>query len=222
MKSANNHESEEQIEPIVIPAYENKETQKVSLFNKINKNIVRKKKNNTNKPVEKKKKVLSKTPAILPFLKIDENAIFMKEGVMDILQIETKDLHSLNKDEMEFFLYSDSGFLRSYYPSIKMVALNFPVNNTRQLNYWKKKQGETEDPLKLRFIKRKIFELQFLEKERTNREFFLFIYAKNVQQLEERRSLAIRNKKQSFPVKTLSIQKKEDILFILNNQNSKL
>ncbi|UDK94866.1 hypothetical protein EYB33_00490 (plasmid) [Lysinibacillus sphaericus] len=50
------------------------------------------------------------------------------------------------------------------------------------------KKGKTTDPLRLRFINRKIFELEFVERERANREFFLFIYAESPQILEDEKN----------------------------------
>lgn len=174
------------------------------------------------KKVKKKEKVLRHTPEILPFLRIENDCIVMKNGVMDILQITTRDLYSTSEQELQIALFSQAKFMRSYYEAYKIVALNFPSNTAKQRNYWLKKQEQTEDLLRLKFIDRKLFELEFLEKERTNREFFLFLYANDKEQLYERKNYVSRHFQQMFPLRELTIEKKQDVLFKLNNQNSKL
>lgn len=217
------------IEPIVVPSYleqeDKKKKQKSAVLGKAIRKWKRKKtKEDQREEVKRKRegKVLSQTPYVVPFLQIQEDVIYLKEGVMDILQIEPSDLQSLNDTDLNILLLAQTRFLRSYFYDYKEVALNFPANTERQKRYWLKKRKKTTDPLRLRFIDRKLFEFDFLEKERTNREFFLFLYADNKQQLDERKDVVIRGMKQSFPIKKISQEKKEDILFLLNNQNTKL
>ncbi|WP_240458793.1 hypothetical protein [Virgibacillus sp. Bac330] len=217
------------IEPIVVPSYleqeDKKKKQKPAVLGKAIRKWKRKKtKEDQREEVKRKRegKVLSQTPYVVPFLQIQEDVIYLKEGVMDILQIEPSDLQSLNDTDLNILLLAQTRFLRSYFYDYKEVTLNFPANMERQKRYWLKKRKKTTDPLRLRFIDRKLFEFDFLEKERTNREFFLFLYADNKQQLDERKDVVIRGMKQSFPIKKISQEKKEDILFLLNNQNTKL
>src|SRR5699024_719631 len=44
----------------------------------------------------KKPKLLKQTSAILPFVQIHDEYILLKEGVMDIFQVQTKNIHALN------------------------------------------------------------------------------------------------------------------------------
>lgn len=211
---------EETVTPIVVPVYSEEKKNENTLKAKFQR--MKMKKNKKPKMVEKKDKVLRQTPHILPFLQIHDDYILLKDGVMDILQITSKDLYSLNDQDLQFLLFSEARFLRSYFSAFKVVALNFPTNTEKQKEYWLTKSEQTEDPIRLQFIERKLFELDFLEKERTNREFFLFIYGKDKEELEDRKKHVVRSNQNSFPLKTLSLDKKQDILFMLNNQNSKL
>lgn len=219
---------QKEVKPIIIPPYLDSNNDKKSSFLKRTKRKLEKsekqKEKDKQEKIQKKRegKMLRQTPYILPFLQMHDNFILMKKGVMDILQIDTKDLHSLNDADLQYLLYSKTRFLRSYYQSYKEVYLNFPSNTEKQKEYWLKKREQTSDPLRLKFIDRKLFEFEFLEKERTNREFFLFIYADNKHQLEERRAFATRGMLTSFPLKSLSKNKKQDVLFLLCNQNTKL
>lgn len=212
----------EEIKPIVVPTYEEKRKKKQGYIQKIKQKRLEKKNKKELENQEKKERMLRQTPLILPFLQIHKNYILLKDGVMDIFQVESKDLYSMNDDDINYLLMALGRFYRSYFNSIKIVAMNFPSNTSKQKEYWRKKREKTDDPIRLRFINRKLFELEFIEKERTNREFFLFVYADNEQQLEERKKQVIRGMEQSFPLKELSIDKKKQVLFALNNLNTKI
>lgn len=222
MNTPNEKQQEKIVSTIVVPAYAEQGKKKVSFIQKFKEKREEKKAKKLSEPVEKKAKVLRQTPSILPFLNINEDCITLKNGTMDILQIKAKDLYSSNEQDLQINLYSQARFLRSYFASFKIIALNFPTTTEEQQRYWLKKKEKTTDNLRLKFIERKLYELEFLERERMNREFFLFIYAENQQQLDEFRNQAIRGWKQSFPLDKLSVEKKQDVLFVLNNQNSKL
>lgn len=180
------------------------------------------KKRSKKRELQKKETVLRQTPHLLPFLQITEDCITLKTKVMDILQITSRDLYSLNTEDMQMILYAQARFYRSYSPSIKVIALNFPSNTDQQRQYWMKKRDKTTNVLRLRFIDRKLFELEFLASQRANREFFLFIYADTPQLLEEEKNHVFRGMRQSFPLEKISIEKKKSILFMLLNQNSKV
>lgn len=213
---------EKEVAPIIMPDYQETEPKKNKKnFLKSPKNSLKRFKKKKEAP-KKKEKVLARTPDLLPFIKQEKDYIVLKNGLMDILQISTRDLYSLNEDELQAMMYAKSGLFKSYYPGIKEVSLNFPTNTSKQQHYWNKKKMKTTDPARLRFIERKIFELEYLAKERTNREFFLFIFADNEKQLFERREQLIKAGYRSFPLQTLTPEKKIDTLFILNNQNTKL
>ena len=140
---------------------------------------------------------------------------------MDIFQISPNDLHSLTDTDITIKLLEKARFYRSSASQHKVVGLNFPANTEKQRLYWERKKERTTDPLRILFINRKLFELEFIARERTNREFFLFVYAESSQTLEDEKASSKRMK-QSFPLQTLSNEKKQDILFMMSNQNSKL
>lgn len=213
-------ESLDEVTPIVTTTKKEKES-KIGFFKKQKLKRAEKKKAKVEEGA-RKEKLLRQTPSLLPFLQVHEEYILLKDGVMEIFQVGSKDLYSLNDEDLRFLLMGSARFYRSYSDDIKIIAMNFPSNTEKQKEYWLNKRDKTEDDIRLGFINRKLFELDFLEKERTNREFFLFIYAKNEQQLNERRKQVIRDMQQVFPLQELSIQKKKDVLFVLNNQNAKV
>lgn len=207
----------EEVKPIIVPTYAEEKKTKKKFFKFVTSGKKKAKK------TAKKEYVLRKTPTLLPFLDITEDFILMKNDVyMDILQITPKDLQSLTDDELNRHLLLEARAYRSYAPNYKIIALNFPSNTERQQQYWLRKKEHPTNPLLLRFIERKLFELRFLEQERPNREFFVFIYASSLQLLEDLKNQLIRGMRQSFSLQMLSIEKRQDVLFLLNNQNSKL
>jgi len=170
----------------------------------------------------KKPKLLKQTSAILPFVQIHDEYILLKEGVMDIFQVQTKNIHALNDADLNYLLLNRAQFLRSYFRSFKEVILNFPTNTEVQQAYWLKKQQQAKNASRLKYIEQKLFEFEYLERERYNREFFMFIYADDKEELEDRKSDCIQGMQRSFPLQRLSKNKKEQILFLLNNQNTQL
>ena len=183
------------------------------MFNKIKGLFIRK---------PKKPKVKKDTRLLLPFVNIHDGYIEMKDGVMDIMQIKTRDLHSMSESDLEYLFMVETRFLRSFQDSYKEVTLNFPTNADRQRRYWSKVRMRTNKPVLLDFIDRKLFELDFLENERTNREYFVFIYAEDESSLKTKKEALVRAREGSFPVFDISNQKKRDVLFLINNQNSKI
>ncbi|WP_449354678.1 hypothetical protein ACUL41_17825 [Virgibacillus natechei] len=178
--------------------------------------------NHKAKSANKKEKVLRQTPEILPFLQIHDDYIVLKHGVMEILQIETKNIHALNEADLNYLLMNRTRFLRSYFRSYKEIILNFPANTEAQRTYWLKKRKQTTNYVRLEYIDQKLQEFDFLERERSNREFFLFVYADDKQELADRKQDALQGMQQAFPLTELTRTKKEQILFLLNNQNTKL
>lgn len=171
---------------------------------------------------EKPPKVKGSITDLIPFKRFEGNYIKTKTGLMEILQIETTDILSKNDSEIERFVSSQTGFMRTYLESFKEINLNFPTNCTTQKDYWERKHRQAKSDVQRKFIERKLFEFNFLEENRTNREFFIFIYADTADELKRRIRDFKRLSQSSFPAKSISNQKKTEILYLLNNQNSKI
>jgi len=191
-----------------------------SVKSRTKKNTERKSKKRVKK--EKKPKVLRQTPSLLTFLQVHDDYILTKHGYMDILQVGAKDLYSLNSEDLTFLVFGLMGFYRSYYDSFKFISLSLPTNLEKQKTYWEKKKSLTNDPIRLQFIDRKLYEFDFLESDWMNREYLIFLYADTESVLQERKAHALRSFNQTFPLEELSAGKKKDILFVLNNQNTPL
>src|SRR5690625_5200120 len=195
----------------------------VQLLQKIkHQRIVKKEFQKGMKEQGKKPKLLKQTSAILPFIQIHDDHILLKEGVMDIFQVQTKNIHALNDVDLNYLLLNRAQFLRSYFRSFKEVILNFPTNTEVQRAYWLKKKQQAKNASRLKYIEQKLFEFEFLESERYNREFFMFIYADDEEALANRKQDCKQGMQNSFPLQEITRNKKEQILFLLNNQNTQL
>ncbi|HLR43129.1 MAG TPA: hypothetical protein VK067_07835 [Pseudogracilibacillus sp.] len=171
---------------------------------------------------DKKPNMLKQTSNILPFIQIHDDHILLKDGVMDIYQVQTKNIHALNDFDLNYLLLNRAQFLRSYFRSFKEVILNFPTNTELQRAYWLRKKQQATNTSRLKYIEQKLFEFEFLERERYNREFFMFVYAGDKEELMDRKNDCKQGMQNSFPLLEISKDKKEQILFLLNNQNTQI
>lgn len=163
---------------------------------------------------------------ILPILDLDDEFIKTTTGYMNIYQIESKDVYSLNRDEIERHLHDFASFLKIYQDDIKIVCMQFPVNTeVQQENILKKIEATPPEKEKyIHFLKKRLRELQFLEENRFNKEYFIFIYSEgnNIDKIIEKEELIFRISNENIRFRHLTEEKKLRILFKLNNLNSKI
>lgn len=169
------------------------------------------------------KKVLLTTKELLPFKDADDDdSIITKMGHIDIFQIDSKDIYSLNEIERKMHIYSFVSFLRGYVYDFKLISMNFPVNTLKQQRFLEKQLKECDNEIYANFLKEKLDQLIFLEENRQNKEFYIMIFIKDTDNKEEVKGLLLRNQNIAIQLKPLDIEKKLKILFKLNNPNTKL
>lgn len=171
---------------------------------------------------EKDKKVSSKVTNVLPFLDIKKDYIVQKDELMDIIEIEGKDILSLTVNELARDINIFHSFYKTVNVDIKLVAMNFPVNTQKQKDYIEYKINQTNNQIYKTFLIDKRNELEFLEKNRTNKEYYLFLFAPNLEVLNSVKNTVNRTIPHALNIKTLTIEKKKLILYKLNNKNSKI
>ena len=186
----------------------------------------RKRKHRATKPRKKKRQMVKASIAdIIPIRDMTDNGCFElqeNKGYMDVLQLQSKDIYSTSTQETEYDIMMIAKFFQSYSHDIKIVSMNFPVDMQKQLDAINYKIARNTAPLYERFLLNKRDELQFLETHRTNREFYLYIYASSLKQLSEYRNNCRRYLSRVAPLLKLPEEKKLDLIYKLNNQNSKL
>ncbi|QAS52335.1 hypothetical protein [Halobacillus litoralis] len=207
------------------PFFKEDSSEKMALFDERKTTEKNKKQQRSNAKKKKREVAIPSIAEILPIQDMTEEGSFQLKGdtgYMDVMQLQSKDIYSPSTQETEYDIMKMAKFFQSYAPDIKIVSMNFPVNMKKQLDAINYKITQNKAPLYERFLIRKREELHFLETYRTNREFYLYIYATSLKQLAEYRNNCRRYLGRVAPVIELTDEKKLDLLYKLYNQNSKL
>ena len=169
------------------------------------------------------KDVLASTKELLGFVDVDDDdSIIMKNGYLDIFQIDSKDIYSLTDVETTLNIYNFIAFLRSYPFDIKLITMNFPVNTLKQQEFIKKKIKECDNKKYYYELIEELEQLVYLESTRQNREFYIMIFIKDTEEKESIKRTLFRSQNIAVQFIPLTVEKKLKILFKLNNPNTKL
>ena len=169
------------------------------------------------------KDVLASTKDLLGFVDVDDDdSIIMKNGYLDIFQIDSKDIYSLTDVETTMNIYNFIAFLRAYPFDIKLITMNFPVNTLKQQEFIKKKIKECDNKKYYYELIEELEQLVYLESTRQNREFYIMIFIKDTEEKESIKRTLFRSQNIAVQFIPLTVEKKLKILFKLNNPNTKL
>ena len=169
------------------------------------------------------KDVLASTKDLLGFVDVDDDdSIIVKNGYLDIFQIDSKDIYSLTDVETTMNIYNFIAFLRSYPFDIKLITMNFPVNTLKQQEFIKKKIKECDNKKYYYELIEELEQLVYLESTRQNREFYIMIFIKDTEEKESIKRTLFRSQNIAVQLIPLTVEKKLKILFKLNNPNTKL
>ena len=169
------------------------------------------------------KDVLASTKELLGFVDVDDDdSIIMKNGYLDIFQIDSKDIYSLTDVETTMNIYNFIAFLRSYPFDIKLITMNFPVNTLKQQEFIKKKIKECDNEKYYYELIEELEQLVYSESTRQNREFYIMIFIKDTEEKESIKRTLFRSQNIAVQLIPLTVEKKLKILFKLNNPNTKL
>lgn len=153
----------------------------------------------------------------------DEGYVVLSDGnYAEILQIEGKDVHSRNEEETAIDISALAQFYRSHHQGVKIISMNFPVNTTIQKNHVNKLIEKCDNEKFLKQLHRKKSELETIESKRNNREYFLELFSNSKETLESKVINAKRILSRSLMIHEININKKIDLLYKLNNLNSKV
>ena len=172
---------------------------------------------------EKKKKVKSSFAEITPIIDVTNNDFFeMRSGeYLEIIQIETKDIYSLNSNDLNDDVNNIANFYTAFTSDIKIVPLNVPLNLEEQKDHIYRQIKRCKNIVYKSLLESRLKELEVLEKNRTNREYFIFLYADEEKKLLEKLHQAKMLLSRSNPAIELSIEKKTNILNQMFNPNTK-
>lgn len=151
------------------------------------------------------------------------NCFVMKNGMyMDFFRINTKDLNSVSEDELNWDAMKFAKLYKTYPSDLKIVTLNYPCNTSCQQDYWKYKMEHTKNPEIKKAQEKKVFQLEWLEKNSTSREFYLMYFAKDKNNLDNNRRsiLSVLSTGKMGLLAEISADKKIQILYKLMNKCS--
>lgn len=166
------------------------------------------------------------TPEVLPFKGLNKYGVgmqFTDDSYFDIMQFRCKDLTSSSDDDIARDMFALQKFFKMYSDEIKIIAMNFPCNTKTQQKFFKEKIKNETNQERKEILEEKLEQCITLEREVTDREYYLFYYAKDVEGLEERRSniLSILGNS-AMMVDEISQSKKILLLQKLMNMNTLL
>lgn len=141
---------------------------------------------------------------------------------MDFFKINTKDLNSASEDELNWDAMKFAKLYKTYADDLKIVTLNYPCNTKIQQDYWRYKLEHTKNPEIRRIQEQKIFQLEWLEKNSTSREFYLMYFAKDKVKLENNRRsiLSILSLGKMGMLEEITTEKKHQIIYKVMNKSS--
>lgn len=171
-----------------------------------------------------KKPVQKKVAELLPVTGFDaeDHCYQMKEGLMDLMQVSSKDLVTSSADEVEYDCLKFCKAYRLYEGDLKLIVMNFPCNTKEQQEYLQRRMSRTSNMVFKQYLQRQIDELEWLEKNNTTREFYFMFWASDQEELEEnRRALqASLHTGRDGLLAEIPDKKKHQILYRLNNKCS--
>jgi hypothetical protein len=160
---------------------------------------------------------------IMPVIAMDKEtgAGILDTGLLvDMLGIRSKDQNALSDEEHDFDNACFDKLYRIYQGDLKIIALNFPTDTGKQLDYLYYKYGRTENPVLRDLLQKEIDKAIWINQHRTDKEYILFFYAKDRSQHRDMLSTILGTlSRGNIPlVYTLPPDRKREIYFKLNNK----
>lgn len=151
----------------------------------------------------------------------NNNRFVLYDGsFLDIFQVRGQSFLRASEEEIQNRVAAYTFFYRRMDESIKFIALNYPTNTKKQQDFLQAKLQDKTLEVYHSMIDAKLKTLQYLEEYRTDREVFLFFWAKDeTDYLSQRGKLFAGG---ALNLQELPFDKKCNILFQLNNPNKKI
>lgn len=171
-----------------------------------------------NKVLDRDDKTLS---TLIPLATFEGEAFRLQDGsYLDMVQIVTKDLINMSSSALAYDNMNIATFLKKYGDDIKYVALNFPKDTKLQQRYYHDLVERERNPVYKELLKEQLATLKEIEKMNTEREYYIFFFAKNVEDWRNKQMQILHSLDQQ--VIKIPNEKKLQILYKINNKNSRV
>lgn len=145
----------------------------------------------------------------------------IKGGCLDILRVICSDFQSIREADLEYENLRMEQFYSCYPGDIKLVCVSMPEHCGEQIRYVQHKIDTCDHPIKKKELVTRRRELEWLEKNRQRKEYYLFLYAESPEQLADARGGAIARLLDARMVLTISAQEKMQVLEKMMNPEQK-
>lgn len=172
----------------------------------------------------KSNRIAKSTPDLIDIIDYYKNEAFInrESQIIDIYNIECSNLYGLTEDEKTDKIYYFYQFLKTYSDDIKIISMNFPTTTISQQNFLRYKIKSCNKAEHIPFLTQQLLELEYIAEHNNDLEFYLMIFCKNSADYSNAKKELQYLSNSYFSLHTLDIQKKENILFKLANQNCKI
>lgn len=159
------------------------------------------------------------TKDLLPFLEYKDGCYRLKNDTrMDILQIVCKDLVAINEQDREYDFYTLIKLERVLQDDHKIICLNVPTKTGKQCAYLQHKIRSCSDPYRLRQLENKLKEEEWIEKNRSGKEFFLMIFSSSLEEHLRQINTILSILRPVRMIRMIEQEKKDELLEKLCNK----
>lgn len=193
----------------------NAEQKKAKREKKKNSKLVHQKK--SEKPAQRpadQKKILFVFP-IRDYIDKEDYFVTDQNNIINLFQIQGRSYYDASEEEIDSLVYSNAKFLEKYSDDFKIIGMNYPTNTQQQQSFLSYMLKRPDLQQFKNILSEKLAALESLDETTTDRQAFLMAFAKDKGHYMEQLRLLSNNP--YFVVKAISREKKESIIFQLNN-----
>ncbi len=159
---------------------------------------------------------------IVPIAEMKEDCLHLQNGkYIDLIQILTKDLLNISEDLLMQDNSRMQGLYKTYSDDMKLISMNFPKSTKNQQAYFQRLIAKERNPFFKREQQEQLEILQNLERNNVEREYYLMIFAPNLDDMREKQMMILRGLGPE-QCRKMTLEKKKEIIFKLNNKNSRV
>ncbi|SOC45061.1 hypothetical protein [Salinicoccus kekensis] len=163
---------------------------------------------------------------ILPYKEIldDDSALIVgtDNSYYQIFKVITHALNLSNQEEKNRLMMRFANFNRLMDSDYKIISTLFHIDNSPQKQYWTQKVNQAKNAQQRKYAMEQLLVLNRVEDDpsQKNQEHFLVINAKSKENMRNLVETLYRSHNGMIEPQGLSVQKKEQLIFRLNNQNT--
>lgn len=163
---------------------------------------------------------------ILPYKQImdDEQALIVgtDNSYYQIFKVITHALNLANQEEKNRLMMRFANFNRLMDADYKIISTLFHIDNSTQKHYWTEKVNQAQNAQQRKYAMEQLLVLNRVEDDpsQKNQEHFLVVNAKSIEDMRNLVETLYRSHNGMIEPQPLSNQKKEQLIFRLNNQNT--